>query len=111
MSEPRCAMRIGTICRAAATCSANCIWRRLALPWFILAFLAVVTLNSAVAIPEAVRGWALTGSKALLLAVTATAMRTRLDLLLEMGWQATVPVMLATLTSFGAALLFAVTAI
>lgn len=88
------------------------IWRRLALPWFIVAFLAVVTLNSAVAVPEALRGWALTGSKALLLlAVTATAMRTRLDLLLEMGWRATVPVMLATLTSFGVALLFAVTAI
>lgn len=85
------------------------IWRRLALPWFIVAFLAVVTLNSVVAIPEAVRGWALTGSKALLLlAVTATAMRTRLDLLLDMGWRATVPVMLATLTSFGVALFFAV---
>ncbi|MBN8843171.1 MAG: putative sulfate exporter family transporter [Sphingomonadales bacterium] len=87
-------------------------WRRLALPWFIVAFLAVVTLNSAIAVPEAAREWALSGSKALLLlAVTATAMRTRLDLLLEMGWRATVPVALATLTSFGIALLFALTAI
>ncbi|SEH19366.1 conserved hypothetical integral membrane protein [Sphingopyxis sp. YR583] len=84
------------------------IWRRLALPWFIVAFFAVVALNSAVAIPEGVRGAALTASKALLLlAVTATAMRTRLDLLLEMGWRATVPVLLASLTSFAVSLLFA----
>jgi uncharacterized integral membrane protein (TIGR00698 family) len=84
------------------------IWRRLALPWFIVAFFAVVTLNSVAPIPEAARGGALIGSKALLLlAVTATAMRTRLELLLEMGWRATVPVLLASLTSFAASLLFA----
>jgi len=77
------------------------IWRRLALPWFIVAFFGMVTLNSLVTIPEAVHGVALTASKALLLlAVTATAMRTRMDLLLEMGWRATIPVALATLASF-----------
>ena len=87
-------------------------WRRLALPWFILAFLGMVTLNSVVQIPGAVQGWALTASKAmLLLAVTATAMRTRLDLLLDMGWRAVVPVMLATLVSFGASLVFVLTLI
>lgn len=85
-------------------------WRRLALPWFILAFLAVVTLNSVISVPDTARDWALTGSKALLLlAVTATAMRTQLDLLLEMGWRAAIPVALATLTSFGVALFFAFT--
>jgi uncharacterized membrane protein YadS len=84
------------------------IWRRLALPWFIVAFFAMVTLNSLTPIPDAVRGGALTASKALLLlAVTATAMRTRMDLLLEMGWRAGVPVVLATLTSFVASLMFA----
>jgi uncharacterized integral membrane protein (TIGR00698 family) len=84
------------------------IWRRLALPWFITAFFAVVTLNSALAIPDAARDIALTASKALLLlAVTATAMRTRMDLLLEMGWRAGVPVALATLTSFALSLIFA----
>lgn len=88
------------------------LWRRLVLPWFIVAFLAVVTLNSVVAVPDIARGWALTGSKAmLLLAVTATAMRTRLDLLLEMGWRATVPVLLASITSFAISLLFALTLI
>ncbi|WP_447929622.1 YeiH family protein [Sphingopyxis fribergensis] len=86
------------------------IWRRLALPWFIVAFFAMVTLNSLAPIPDTVRGGALTASKALLLlAVTATAMRTRLDLLLEMGWRAGVPVLLASLTSFAVSLLFALT--
>lgn len=84
------------------------IWRRLALPGFIVAFFAMVTLNSFAPIPEAVRGGALTASKALLLlAVTATAMQTRMDLLLDMGWRAGVPVLLASLTSFAVSLLFA----
>ncbi|HWW58535.1 MAG TPA: putative sulfate exporter family transporter [Sphingopyxis sp.] len=88
------------------------IWRRLALPWFIVAFLAVVSLNSIVPVPPEFRDAALSASKALLLlAVTATAMRTRMDLLLEMGWRATVPILAASVTSFGAALLFAFAAI
>jgi NADH:ubiquinone oxidoreductase subunit H len=43
----------------------------------------------------------------LLFAVTATAMRSRLDLLLTQGWRALLPVMLATLTAFVAAAAFA----
>ena len=39
---------------------------------------------------------------------SATAMRSRMDLLMEMGWRATVPVLAATLVSFGCALGFAV---
>ena len=85
------------------------IWRRLALPWFITAFLAAVTLNSLMPMPQQVSAFALVSSKALLLlAVTATAMRSRMDLLMEMGWRAAVPVVMATLASFGAALGFAV---
>ncbi len=85
------------------------LWRRLAMPWFIVAFLGTVALNSVIAMPEQLTHWALTGSKALLLlAVTATAMRSRMDLLLEMGWRATVPVIAATLASFAAALGFVV---
>lgn len=84
------------------------IWRRLALPWFIVAFFAMVTLNSVVPVPDTVRDGALTASKALLLlAVTATAMRTRMDLLLETGWRAIVPVALASVTSFTLSLIFA----
>ncbi len=83
------------------------LWRRLAMPWFILAFLGTVTLNSVVPVPAEITHWALTASKALLLlAVTATAMRSRMDLLLEMGWRATVPVIAATCASFAAALGF-----
>ena len=58
---------------------------------------------------QQVSAFALVSSKALLLlAVTATAMRSRMDLLMEMGWRAAVPVVMATLASFGAALGFAV---
>lgn len=85
------------------------LWRRLALPWFIVAFLLTVAFNSMVALPQAMTHGALVASKALLLlAVTATAMRTRMDLLLEMGWRAAVPVATATLASFAASLGFAV---
>ena len=86
------------------------MWRRLSLPWFIAAFLAMVALNSLVAMPAQVGATALVASKGLLLlAVTATAMRSRMDLLMEMGWRATVPVIAATLASFASSLGFALT--
>ncbi len=84
------------------------LWRRLALPWFIVAFLGVVVINSLITLPQSVLHWGLIASKALLLlAVTATAMRSRMDLLLGMGWRAGVPVVTATLASFACALGFA----
>ena len=74
---------------------------KLKLPWFILAFFAAVAINSLVDAPDWVREYGLVASKAMLLfAVTATAMRSRLDLLLSQGWQALLPVMLATITAF-----------
>lgn len=80
-------------------------WRRLALPWFIIAFLAVVALNSAIAVPTVISEVALKGSKLLLLlAVTATAIRSRMDLLVELGWRAMLPVVAATVVSFVTAL-------
>ncbi len=79
-----------------------------ALPWFIPAFFVLVVANSFVTLPPEARDAALTVSKAcLLLAVTATAMRSRLELLLEAGWRTLVPVFAATLVSFLAA--FAIT--
>jgi uncharacterized integral membrane protein (TIGR00698 family) len=82
-------------------------WRRLALPWFITAFLATVTINSLVPVPAQFADTALSASKGLLLlAVTATAMRSRMDLLLDMGWRATMPVLSATLISFLSGLAF-----
>lgn len=83
------------------------IWRRLAVPWFITLFLAVVAINSMLNLPAAAATASLTTSKTLLLlAVTATAMRSRTDLLLDLGWRATVPVAAASLASFAAALFF-----
>lgn len=84
-------------------------WRGLSIPWFILGFLGVLALNSLVPAIAPVREPALDGSKALLLlAVTATAMRTRMDLLMDLGWRALVPVLAATLTSLAMALGLAV---
>ncbi len=84
------------------------MWRRLALPWFIVAFLGVVTLNSVVTIPaDLAKGGLVLSKGLLLLAVTATAMRSRMDLLLEVGWRALIPVLTATVASFACALGFA----
>jgi uncharacterized membrane protein YadS len=78
------------------------------LPGFILIFLALVGINSVVTLPPALAAHALTLSKTLLLlAVTATAMRTRTDLLLELGWRSVMPVLAATIASLGVALAFA----
>ncbi|XUU61239.1 YeiH family protein [Erythrobacter sp. HA6-11] len=81
------------------------IWRRLTLPWFITAFLALVVVNSLVELPQGLAEPGLNAAKFLLLiAVTATAMRSRMGLLLEAGWRPLVPVFAATLASFLAAL-------
>ena len=77
---------------------------KLKLPWFILAFFALVAFNSLVTVPPFVQQYGLIASKALLLfAVTATAMRSRLEALLDHGWTAMLPVILATLTAFAGA--------
>ncbi len=81
---------------------------RLSLPWFIVAFFGVMILNSFVAAPAGLKEIALLASKALLLiAVTATAMRSRMDLLLDLGWRSTVPVIMASIASFLTALCLA----
>jgi uncharacterized integral membrane protein (TIGR00698 family) len=74
---------------------------RIRLPWFILAFFGLMAVNSIIALPSWVGEIGLTLSKALLLfAVTATAMRSRLDALLGQGWRALLPVALASITAF-----------
>lgn len=81
------------------------LWKRIALPWFITGFLALVAINSVTDIPPMWGDYCLIISKALLLiAVTATAMRSRLDLLMQAGWRTIMPVMAATIASFLAAL-------
>ncbi len=80
---------------------------RLRLPWFITAFAALVMLNSIADVPEQLRDMALPYSKGLLLlAVTATAMRSRLDLIMQLGWRAGTPIVTASLASFLASLGF-----
>ncbi len=82
------------------------------LPWFVLAFLAVAALNSVIAVPPFVTSGAkqLT-SGLLLMAVTATGIRSPMHLLMAQGWRASLPVIMATLVAFiaslaGALLLF-----
>jgi uncharacterized integral membrane protein (TIGR00698 family) len=78
---------------------------RLRMPWFVVGFFVLLAINSLIAIPTAVAVWGLWVSKALLLfAVTATAMRSRLDMLLIHGWRALLPVFLASLCAFVLAL-------
>lgn len=94
--------------KGAHSAAARPLWRRFALPWFVTGFLLLVVVHPFLPIPAAWAAGALTGSKTLLLlAVTATAMRSRPDLLLQLGWRAAVPIITATLTSFAAALTFA----
>lgn len=82
--------------------------RRLALPWFIVGFGLLVAINSLVEIPQEFREGMLTASKGLLLlAVTATALRSRTDLMRSLGWRAFMPVLCATLTSFVLAIIVA----
>jgi uncharacterized integral membrane protein (TIGR00698 family) len=77
------------------------VLEKLRLPWFILAFFGLMALNSLVSFPPKLADWGLIASKALLLfAVTATAMRSRLDALLTQGWRALLPVICASLTAF-----------
>ncbi len=74
-------------------------------PWFVLGFLALCALHSFVAIPAPVLTAAQpTATALLLLAVTATGIRSPMTLLLEQGWRASLPVMAATLVSFALAL-------
>lgn len=82
------------------------LWRRLSMPWFIAAFLSLVGFNSMASVPTQIAELGLSSSKFLLLmAVTATAIRSRLSLLLEAGWRPLVPVLAASIASFAAALI------
>lgn len=74
-------------------------------PWFLALFAVVAVAGSFLAVPIPVRDSALTVSKILLLlAVTATAMRTRLNMIGEVGMKGIAPVLAATLASLGAGL-------
>ncbi len=74
-------------------------------PWFVLGFLALCAVHSLVSLPQPVIDLAKPGATALLLlAVTATGIRSPMNLLLEQGWRASMPVIAATIISFVLAL-------
>ena len=97
------AMWIGNPAAEKSTGKRN--WGGLALPWFIVGFLALVVLNSFVSVPPVFAEQGLEVSKfLLLLAVTATALRARLAWLLDAGWRPLTPVFAATIASFAVSL-------
>ncbi|MDB5724797.1 MAG: putative sulfate exporter family transporter [Novosphingobium sp.] len=80
------------------------------MPWFVLGFLLLCAVHSVVPIPAGGLLWAKPATTALLLlAVTATGIRSPMHLLLEQGWRSSVPVVVATVISFGLALTAALT--
>ena len=78
---------------------------RIGVPWFVLGFFALCALHSLVGLPQASLDTAKpVATGLLLLAVTATGIRSPLNLLLEQGWRASLPVVVATFVSFALAL-------
>jgi uncharacterized integral membrane protein (TIGR00698 family) len=74
---------------------------RAGLPWFVIGFLLLGAVNSFADVPQAASDWAKTATQALLLlAVTATGIRSPMNLLLVQGWRSTVPVIASTLAAF-----------
>ena len=74
---------------------------RVGVPWFVLGFLTMTTLRSLVALPTIALEWSPRfASSLLLLAVTATGIRSPMNLLLEQGWRSSLPVIASTIVSF-----------
>ena len=70
-------------------------------PWFVLGFLGMTTLHSLVSLPPVMLAWSpKIASALLLLAVTATGIRSPMHLLLEQGWRSSLPVIASTVISF-----------
>ena len=78
---------------------------RIGLPWFVVGFLMLGAANSFILLPSEIGGWAKTATQSLLLlAVTATGIRSPMHLLLNQGWRSAIPVIAATLIAFGLSL-------
>ncbi|WP_241241856.1 YeiH family protein [Sphingobium algorifonticola] len=78
---------------------------RIQIPWFVLGFLALVGINTALPLPAPIIDASHTLSKALLLvSVTATAMKSQMAMLLTQGWRSFAPVIAATLMAFALSL-------
>ncbi len=78
---------------------------RIELPWFIFGFLALAAVNSLFHLPPEFGHFAKIATSALLLlAVTATGIRSPMQLLLEQGWRSAMPVIIATIAAFALSL-------
>jgi uncharacterized integral membrane protein (TIGR00698 family) len=78
---------------------------RIGVPWFVLGFFALGALNSAVAMPVEITDSARQATSwLLLLAVTATGIRSPMHLLLGQGWRSAMPVIVSTLVAFALSL-------
>ncbi len=74
---------------------------RIRLPWFVIGFLILGAVRSFIQLPAVTTDFAqLVTSALLLLAVTATGIRSPMDLLLKQGWRSAAPVIVATITAF-----------
>jgi uncharacterized integral membrane protein (TIGR00698 family) len=79
--------------------------QKIGLPWFVVGFLALGTVHSFVTLPSIVPTLsAQATSWLLLLAVTATGIRSPMHMLLDMGWRSAAPVAAASLAAFTLAL-------
>ncbi len=75
-------------------------------PWFVFGFLGLAALNSLFAIPPQIAPLAKQMTSALLLlAVTATGIRSPMQMLMQQGWRSSLPVVVATLVAFALGLL------
>lgn len=78
---------------------------RIELPWFVAGFLLLGAVSSFATLPPVAIGWAKAATQALLLlAVTATGIRSPMHLLLNQGWRSAIPVAVATIVAFGLSL-------
>lgn len=75
------------------------------LPWFVVGFFAVAGVNSVIVVPAPITSMIReVASGLLLLAVTATGIRSPMQLLLSQGWRSMMPVIVATLAAFAISL-------
>ncbi len=78
---------------------------RIGVPWFVVGFFVLGAANSLIAMPVQMTDLARqVTSWLLLLAVTATGIRSPMHLLLGQGWRSAMPVIVATLVAFGLSL-------
>jgi uncharacterized integral membrane protein (TIGR00698 family) len=88
MLAPLVLVLAALIRRTPSPAGASRRWHMLLPPWFLLAFIVVVSLNSAHLLSVRVVGSAVVGSQAcLILAIAALGLRTSLAGLREVGWR------------------------